>query len=83
MIARNYIDIKVKARFRASKNGNAKIPSFDFYFYFFISAIYCMSQKIERPVLSGQRIKTRKRGLFFIHLFFDMFFFPPSANVYV
>lgn len=26
------------------------------------AAIYCMSQKIERPVLSGQRIKTRKRG---------------------
>lgn len=27
-----------------------------------LSAIYCMSQKTERPVLSGQRIKTRKRG---------------------
>lgn len=23
---------------------------------------YCMSQKIEKPILSGQRIKTRKRG---------------------
>lgn len=29
---------------------------------FFVSAIYCMSQKVEKPVLSGQRIKTRKRG---------------------
>jgi hypothetical protein len=27
-----------------------------------ISASYCMSQKTEKPVLSGQRIKTRKRG---------------------
>ena len=27
-----------------------------------ISASYCMSQKTEKPILSGQRIKTRKRG---------------------
>jgi hypothetical protein len=29
-----------------------------------ISASYCMSQKTEKPILSGQRIKTRKRGEF-------------------
>jgi hypothetical protein len=27
-----------------------------------ISASHCMSQKTEKPVLSGQRIKARKRG---------------------
>lgn len=31
---------------------------------FIISERYCMSQKIEKPILSGQRIKTRKRGMF-------------------
>jgi hypothetical protein len=30
--------------------------------HFIVSASYCMSQKTEKPVLSGQRIKTRKRG---------------------
>lgn len=30
-------------------------------FFLYFLAIYCMSQKTERPVLSGQRIKTRKR----------------------
>lgn len=30
-----------------------------------------MSQKIEKPVLSGQRIKTRKRGMqIFPHVYF-------------
>lgn len=28
----------------------------------FLTVTYCMSQKAERPVLQGQRIKTRKRG---------------------
>ena len=28
----------------------------------FFSRNFCMSQKVEKPVLSGQRIKTRKRG---------------------
>lgn len=31
-----------------------------------------MSQKTEKPVLSGQRIKTRKRGKFW-SLFFNYF----------
>ncbi|KAJ8954802.1 hypothetical protein NQ318_014914 [Aromia moschata] len=28
----------------------------------FLAINFCMSQKVEKPVLSGQRIKTRKRG---------------------
>jgi hypothetical protein len=38
--------------------------------HFIVSASYCMSQKTEKPVLSGQRIKTRKRGELMVFLLY-------------
>lgn len=50
---------------------------------FFFSAIYCMSQKVEKPVLSGQRIKTRKRGnLLFVTYFHLYVGHLPRFHVY-
>lgn len=41
---------------------NGKYYHIDYLSIFIFSERYCMSQKIEKPILSGQRIKTRKRG---------------------
>jgi hypothetical protein len=38
------------------------VPFLFFHFPSTLPPALCMSQKTEKPVLSGQRIKTRKRG---------------------
>ncbi|CRK99797.1 CLUMA_CG013105, isoform A [Clunio marinus] len=50
-----------KQKYKTENRKNSVGSKVFFYRAVYKSVIYCMSQKAERPVLQGQRIKTRKR----------------------